>query len=182
MSIKDSLIAKKYAQAFLNLSIEKFDDQDILKIRIAYDFLTNNNQVFYSLSLPNIALSVKTKFIDVFLKKFDLNFELKGLFLLLLKDNRINLVKEVLKSIVNIYQLKKNIMIFDISSSYKLDNNDKDIILEFLQKNTDKKILPIYKIDKNLVAGIKLQSGSYLWEYSINKQLAGTNKLLYKLR
>ncbi|MDR3646276.1 MAG: ATP synthase F1 subunit delta [Candidatus Babeliales bacterium] len=182
MNIKDSIIAKRYAVAYLNLSLEKLDNEDLLKIRGAYDFLLNNRQAFFLLTLPNISLSDKTYLIDVFLKKFNLSIYLKDLFLLLVEQNRIYLVKDVLKAIITIYQVRRNIMIFDISSSDSLDKNDIDVISKFLYKNTKNEILPLYKIDKSLIAGIKLQSGSFLWEYSIKKQLASTKKLLYKLR
>jgi len=181
MNIKDSVVAKRYAIAYLNLSLENLNDQDLLKIRVAYDFLVDNREAFFLLTLPNISLSDKTYLIDIFLKKFNLSFDLKNLFLLLVEHNRIYLLKDILKAIIDDYQARRNIMIFDISSSNYLDKNDIDVISKFLYKNTKNEILPIYKIDKTLIAGIKLQSGSFLWEYSIKKQLAGTKKLLYKL-
>lgn len=182
MTIKNSVIAKKYAVAYLNLSIEKLNKQDLLNIRRAYLFLLNHNHAFFLLTLPNISLSAKTNLIDVFLRKFDLSFDLKDLFLLLIQHNRTSMLKDVLKSIIDVYQARKNIMIFDISSSNNLDLQEISVISDFLYKNTKNEILPIYKIDKSLIAGIKLQSGSFLWECSIKKQLAGTKKLLYKLR
>lgn len=182
MSIKNSVIAKRYAVAYLNIFLHKLNDQDLFKIKTAYDFLIAHDQIFFLLTLPNISLSDKTNLIDLFLEKFNLSFDLKKIFLLLVKDNRISLLKDVFKIIIDLYQIRKNIIIFDISSSDPLDKNDMDIIMKFLYKNTNNDILPIYRIDKSLIAGIKLQSDSFLWECSIRKQLASTKKLLYKLR
>jgi len=130
--------------------------------------------------LPNISLYDKNNFIDIFLKKFDLNDSLKKIIFLLIKHGRILILKDLFQELINIYQIKKNIMIFDISSSIKLENNESDIILSFLSQKTKKKILPIYKIDKDLISGIKLQSGTFLWESSIRKQLTRVKQLLYK--
>lgn len=165
MNIKDSIIAKRYALAYLNLYIDKLTDKDILDFRQAYFFLHNNKDI---LTLPSITLSDK------------LPLNLRALFLLVVKKRREYLLPFVLKEIVSAYQAKKKVIIFDISSADNLDKKDEEIILEFLHKNTGNKILPIYKIDKKLIAGIKIQSDTYYWEYSIKKQLEATRTLLWK--
>ena len=58
-----------------------------------------------------------------------------------------------------------------ISSSHDITQQDLDAIERFLVNQTGLSIIYTYAIDKKLIAGIRLQSNTLLWECSINKQL-----------
>jgi len=61
-------------------------------------------------------------------------------------------------------------MIFNITSSHHLDISDLEIIEKFLAFKTGKKIISHHNLNKKLIAGIRLESNTLLWEYSIYKQ------------
>jgi len=58
----------------------------------------------------------------------------------------------------------------DLTARVKIDNQNLETIKKFLAHKTEKKIISDYKIDKSIVAGIRLQSSTLLWEYSVYKQ------------
>lgn len=139
--------------------------------------LEKDNDILMYFSLPGIPVSVKSQGIDLFLKKLDLP-EFKKLMMLLIKQNRVFLFNEILKSLCLIFQKKTNTILFKVTSSFSLQHSDLDILHKFLAYNTGKKIMLKHTIDKNLIAGIKMQSGSLLWEYSIRKQLYNAKQSL----
>jgi len=178
--IRDTFIARKYSIAFLNLYIDKIDDNTFLNIEKTLTYLLYNHDVLSFFSLPNISLADKINLIEIFLKKFQLPEEFKSLILLLIKHNRITLITDVLKYISYIYQDMTNSMKFEITSVCKLSESDINILENFLVKKTGKKIIPVFRINKNLIAGISIQSDLMMWEFSISQQLKKANKIAYK--
>jgi F0F1-type ATP synthase delta subunit len=47
-----------------------------------------------------------------------------------------------------------------------------------LEKKSDKKIRAVSKVDKRLIAGIRVQSATILWEYSIMKKLRDAQQVV----
>jgi len=165
-----NIIAQKYAKAFLNLYEDQVSIQDLNGIRKLEFFFQNHKKVIYFLSIPNILPETKEKLLGELFKEFNLDVLLKPLIHLLSGSKRLFLIDDILKHIKLLYKEQKNIMAFNISSSHEISNQDLEIIKNFLAYKTRKTILSRYNIDKNLVAGIRLQSNTLLWEYSILKQ------------
>jgi len=164
------IIARKYANAFLNLYINEISEADFSSIKKLEKFFDGHRKAIFFLSIPNISDKKKEKLLGELFEEFGVDKLLKPLMNLLFKQKRIFLIDEVLKHIGLLYKERKNIMMFNITSSHQLDNQDLEIIKKFLAHRTGKKIISEYKIDKSIVAGIRLQSDTLLWEYSIYKQ------------
>ncbi|MGB8366998.1 MAG: F0F1 ATP synthase subunit delta, partial [Candidatus Babeliales bacterium] len=101
---------------------------------------------------------------------------------LLLNDNRAFLICDVLYYVCLLYRQYKNITKFAMISSHLLSEEDKKIIKHFLMQMTEQDIMYTTKIDKKLIAGIRLQSDTLLWEYSIRQRLAEAQLLLCPVR
>lgn len=169
MNNKD-IIARKYAKAFLNSFINKISLEEFEAIKKLKEFFTKHKKTLFFLSIPNINSEQKYTLLVELFKKFETSPHLNSLIKLLLEHKRIFLIKDVLEHILILYKKLKNIMLFDISSSHQLDKSSLEIIEKFLAAQTGKSIISQHKIDKDLVAGIRLKSESLLWEYSIQKQ------------
>lgn len=109
-------------------------------------------------------------------------FQLEGSFIRLVKllatHKRIFLIHDVLKQLCEEYKLRNKITSFVISSSHDLKAEELSEITQFLVRLTNHEIMSDYKIDKSLIAGIRLQSNTGIWEYSIRKQLAQMQQLI----
>jgi len=169
MNNKD-IIARKYAKAFLHIFIDKMTLNDFHTIKKLESFFSNHKKTLFFLSIPNINPEQKYTLLVKLLKQFEAFEHLEALIRLLLNHKRVFLIKDVLKQIILLYKELKNIMLFNITSSDQLDESSLEIIEKFLATNSGKNIIWQHKIDKNLVAGIRLKSDSLLWEYSIQKQ------------
>lgn len=165
-----TLIAKRYAQAFLNTT--SFSLEDFKKVQQAVFFLEQHPEVFVLLKIPLLDASVKRTALE---KKIIENFGLPKSFITLLDvlvvKKRSELILDVLKNILVIYKEQNNVQLFTISSSSILDEAQMDVIKKFLKNKTNATVLTTFCHDTNLIAGVRMQSDELQWEYSVAKQL-----------
>jgi len=180
VNLKAAIVAKKYAQAFINVFLDTLSLQDYDNIQQASKNI--NKQILFFLRLPALDYTVRKDALIMLSKRFNLPPPVQKLLLLLLKDNRAFLVCEVLHYVCLLYRQYKHITEFAIMSSHPLTVDDRGIIKHFLAQMTGQDIMYTYKIDKKLIAGIRLQSDTLLWEYSIRQRLAQAQLLLCSIR
>lgn len=166
------IVAKKYARAFFNVFAGSLTDDEFLTICKAAEFFDNNKQLLFFLGWHSIVKSEKIKALRSAFEYFSLTgHPYDALIALLAKDKRTFLIKDVLDHICLLYQHDKNIGAFTITSSHELNPADLTSLEEYLAKHTGQVIMYSYSVDKNLIAGIRMQSDTALFEYSIRKQL-----------
>jgi F-type H+-transporting ATPase subunit delta len=171
MKHQEAVIAKKYAKAFLNLFIDEISLKDYQHIVELEQFLKDRREVLTFLGLSQIEPSKKCAALDSLIDKFKLPTSLKRLITILVDDKREYLFPMVLYYIELIYRQRKKILAFTVKSSASLDADALRTIEKFLAHSTGQQILTDQIVDKSLIAGIRLISNQYLWEYSIAKRL-----------
>ena len=165
------LIVRKYASAFINVFFDELDQRDYDNILAARKFLREQKRALFFLQLPALEYEVKKHGIKTFADEFDLPASVRKLLYLLLEHNRVFLITDILWKITELYKERKDMLTFIISSSHELSTEDISVIKGFLAHLSGKAIMYTYTIDKNLIAGIRLQSTTLLWEYSVRKHL-----------
>jgi F-type H+-transporting ATPase subunit delta len=170
------IVSLKYAQAFVNLYLEDISQESFSNIKNLEFFFDTHKKAIYFLSVPNIQKETKLKLLNEIFEQFKLENLLAPLVKVLAQQKRLFLIDEILKDIRLLYKERKNIMTFKITSSHQINEQDLEIIENFLENKTGKKIIYYYNIDKSLIAGIKLKSSTLLWEYSIFKQCDNLRK------
>lgn len=170
------IISLKYAKAFINLYLDTISLDSFNNIKKLEKFFDTRKKAIYFLSVPNIKTETKCKLLAEIFEKFELEKILAPLIKILATHKRLFLIDEILKNIRLLYKENKNIMIFEITSSHQINTQDLEVIEKFLEFKTGKKIIYNYNLDKSLIAGIKLKSGTLLWEYSILKQCDSLRK------
>ncbi len=164
-------LAYKYANAFLNVYNDRLNFDDIKRINSALEFLPEHPRALFLLQVPMITQAMKEKWIVYFCQRFGLVDPLKNLITLLLKHKRAYLLITVLKAIVDRYQKRHTIENIIVKSSVPLPEKYRHEIERFINQH----IMGIqqyhYKVDPGLIAGIRIQSDTVLWEYSMNKRL-----------
>lgn len=171
MKLHEELIAKKYAKAFLNLFIDEIPLKMYQRIVELEQFFRVRREVLAFLALPHIEPYYKCKALDSIIEKFSLTPSFKRLITILVESNRAFLFPLVLRTITMMYRQRKGMLAFKVKSSSSLNKAALRTIEKFLAKKTNKHILSEYTLDKSLIAGIRLESDQYLWEYSIAKKL-----------
>jgi F0F1-type ATP synthase delta subunit len=178
-----TFVAKKYATAFLNSFFSQLTCTDIVNIEKAQKFLQDHQQPLFFLQLPQFNEAIRLSMVEDFVSYFSLSQECIKIFLLLISHNRSFLIPEVLSFIMLLYKERMGIIDFCVKSSHSLKEQQKLKVKKFLDYSSGKKSMCTYIIDKKLIAGMRMQSVGYMWEYSVRKQLlclraleVGTNR------
>lgn len=165
------VVSRNYAVAFLNAFIDEISIDDFLVLRDLFVFWQDNRKALYQLSMPGLAFEKKMDAIDELLKRLSAPASLKELFALLIRQKRELLIPEVLENICVLYMRRKNILFFEISSAHQLSDDEVASVQQFLVRKTGKTVLYSCSIDKDLIAGIRCQGETLVWEHSVRKQL-----------
>ena len=171
MNYAESTLARRYALAYLHVHIDSISYTDFRIIRDAGIFFTKNRHLLFFLHWPAIKASDKIAAVRQALAYCQVPSSIEGLVDLLAHHKRLFLIGTILQSVCDIYEKQHAIVQVTISTSHPVVDQDLKVVQQFLANKTGLSIIYDYKIDKKLIAGIRLQSSTFVWEYSINKQL-----------
>jgi F-type H+-transporting ATPase subunit delta len=166
-----SIVARKYAAAFLSAAGDAFTEADFFTLQQCNEFIQVNRPVIFYLNLPLIKKPVIGRVLDQLFGSCATLPLLKKLVVLLMQHHRAFLLPEVLHQISDLYKRGKKVTQFTITSSHALDDAAQQVAVQFLERETHMRVLYDYKVDPSLIAGIRLQSDTVLWEHSVKKQL-----------
>ena len=165
------ILTKKYAYAFINTFESQLSHHDIENISLAADFLKNHRRAVFLLKVPKLDQEIKKRGLKEFAARFKLAESIRHLQELLFKHGRAHLFAAVMREIVSCYRQRNNIMVFNVASSGTLSEKNRVVIEQFMQRKTVGDHIYRYALDQSLIAGVRIQSDTLLWEYSIDKQL-----------
>ncbi len=154
----DKAIAKKYAVAYFQL----------FKV-----FLKKNRQFAIYLSIPSVSIELRKKTIATATRILQFDASIIHLIETLLLHKRIYLLETVCDTLAGLYRTQHNIIKFKITSSHLLTTQDIALITDFIHDNIDQKnsIETEFVTNKSLIAGVKIQSETLMWECSVVQQL-----------
>lgn len=170
-------LARRYAQAYVNVYDHELTGSVCGRIQALADFLATHERIMFFLTIPTIANEVKVRGITFLCEKFELPDGLKKTILLILRSKRASLLRRFFERVVSLYQEKHGILSYVVSSSHEITEPEKDLLCRFLKKLVEVKkingdtILCTYEIDKKLIAGLRMCSATHLWEHSVAQQL-----------
>lgn len=164
-------IAKKYATAYLNVYEEELTKKDIQALFSAYLFLKANHSFISLLCVVSFDKTKTAQIFHDFVGGFGLPKSLNLLISLLVKHKRICYLKEVLQDIYCLYKLRKNILDLEIKTADVIDADTVKAFEMFFAQESGKTVESNVIVDHSLIAGVRLQSDFFLWEYSVASRL-----------
>lgn len=179
-SIDTSIIAKKYALAFLYSYPDNIDNQKIKSLIIFNNFLKKNKLLHIYLSIPTISYFIKQKTLNRIAQEFNFDRPIKKLLFVLLDHSRIEILDKVITQLIFCYRKLKNIQEFQVATSHEIEDKDKEKILIFLNKISPNKFIANFYINSKIICGFRVQSYNFLWERSIAKQLRDIKRSIFK--
>lgn len=171
MIISGISIAKKYATAYLNIHENELTEIDIKAVFAACDFLKTHHNFMHLLCVISFDKEKMGQVCTKIIHDFGLPKSLSKLMLLLVKNKHIGCLKEVLQDIYCLYKMRKNLLELEIKTASHLDAHAVQAFETFFAQKSGKKIESKVSVDRSLIAGVRLQSDFFLWEYSIASRL-----------
>ncbi len=166
------LLAHRYAIAFLNVYQHSLTVPVIKRLAELIKFLESHKQSLFYVKVSSIPEIIKR---DVLGQLFE-QFELKtpaffALLTTLAQHKRLFLSLPILHKIYQDYEKRMNISEFVVATATQLNQDQITTIQKFLEKQIQQAVDLTVTLDRSLIAGIRIQSDTLLWEHSIRKQL-----------
>jgi len=168
------IIARKYAQAFINLFSDTLNlkiPEDIDKIKKFMSYLYDHRQSLFYADLKLLDKLKRQEILHELIDKFELKSEFKKLIDLLVLQQRVFLLHDILGFIVKLYLNKTNVMPFTLFSSHNISMTQEKKLIKFLESKSNKKVIIKFELDPKLIVGLKAISTELEWEHSIRQKL-----------
>ena len=120
---------------------------------------------------PTQSISIQNSVIDLISKKLDFSKNTNNFLLLLVKKRRIFFVKKILENFLRLCSKKRGEIKASLISSKELSVIELESISKELSLSIGSKIKFDYKVNKDLIGGLKLQLGSFMIDTSIKNKL-----------
>ena len=170
--------SERYAKSLLSISIdENYVDEVKSDIDLIIKYFDESRDILNLYSSPIIPINNKVKITE---KIFDgkLNKHTLNLLYNLIYRKRDNLIITILEKFKELYNIHMNIEESVISTTFELDNESLDVVKEFANNVTGKKIILQNTIDKNVLGGFNLKIGDKMIDCTVSSKI---NELRKKL-
>ncbi|WP_185856157.1 ATP synthase F1 subunit delta [Blattabacterium cuenoti] len=176
-------ISKHYAQILFEYSVKIHKKNSIYKkIKKVYFLLSHN--IHFNRFLKSSLLSDKNKILILEKIFYSFDFFIFHFIKLLILRKRESLLKEIILEYKSMYKKKKGIVKCFLTSSFPLNKNFQEIIVEKIMsldleksEKYKKKYHIINRIDKSIVGGFLFRIGYKEWDFSVKRQLLYIQKM-----
>ena len=138
-----------------------------------------NFQILFNSSLeiknflenPTQSTNKQKEVINLLSDKLEFSKNLKNFFLLLIEKRRIFFVQKISESFLKLCSKKRGEIKASLISSKELSKSELDEVSKDLSAAMGSTLKFDYKVDKELIGGLKLQLGSFMVDTSIKSKL-----------
>jgi len=164
--------SERYSRALFEVSngdgeLEKAE-ADLKNFVSLYD---NSSEFSNFIENPTNTIEMQNKILSVLSEKLSFSKNLKNFFLLLIKKRRFFFVKKITDNFLRLCSKKRGEIKASIISSKELSTDELANISKDLSSSIGSTIKFEYKVDQDLIGGLKLQMGSFMIDTSLKNKL-----------
>ena len=176
---KISSAANNYAKALDELAQSGAVNYDILDadMRTLYDVLSGSTDLQTVMENPSINIETKFDIINTIFQG-KVSSEIINFLKILIEKKRISEFPQIYAKFKNNLYNRKNIQPATIVSAVKLNEMQKQLIVEKLSKKLNKTIISNWIIDNNIIAGIQIKIDDNILDLSLRHRIEKLNKSL----
>ena len=164
--------SERYSRALFEVANESKELDKIEKdIKNFQSLLNSSFEIKNFLQNPTQSINTQNSVIKILTEKLGFSKNLKNFFLLLVAKRRIFFVKKITESFLKLCSKKRGEINASLISSKELSPNELDQISKDLSKSMGSTLKIDYKVDKELIGGLKLQLGSFMIDTSLKNKL-----------
>jgi len=164
--------SERYSRALFEVAKEEGEllkiEEDINKFD---SLIKNSSDINNFLQNPTQSTENQNSLINLLSEKLNFSKNLKNFFLLLIKKRRIFFVSKIINSFLKLCSKKRGEIKASLISSKELTKSELENISKDLSLSMGSTIKFNYKIDEELIGGLKLQLGSFMIDTSIKNKL-----------
>ena len=164
--------SERYSRALFEVSKEANEldkvENDIKNFQLVFNLSTDIKNFIKN---PTQSISQQNNFINLISDKLGFSKNLKNFFLLLIEKRRIFFVKKISESFLRLCSKRRGEIKATLISSKELSQLEIDKIGKDLSETMGSVLKFDFKVDKELIGGLKLQLGSFMIDTSIKNKL-----------
>ena len=164
--------SERYSRALFEVSKEAGELEKIeVDIKMFQYLHTASLELKNFIENPTHTIETQNKILSLLSEKLSFSKNLKNFFFLLIKKRRIFFVKKILDSFLRLCSKKRGEIKASLISSKELSSLELENISKDISTSMGSTIKFDYKVDKDLIGGLKLQLGSFMIDTSIKNKL-----------
>ena len=164
--------SERYSRALFEVAKEANELNKVeSEVRSFQSLFNSNFEIKNFIQNPTQPIETQNSFINLISDKLNFSKNLKNFFLLLIEKRRIFFVKKISESFLKLCSKKRGEVKASLVSSKELSTTELDKISKDLSQSMGSTIIFDYKVDKELIGGLKLQVGSFMIDTSIKNKL-----------
>tara|TARA_B100001063_G_scaffold25416_1_gene19402 strand:- start:820 stop:1377 length:558 start_codon:yes stop_codon:yes gene_type:complete len=164
--------SERYSRALFEVAKETSDLEKIEKdIKIFQSLLNSSLEIKNFIHNPTQSKDNQNNVIGLLAEKLSFSKNLKNFFFLLIEKRRIFFIAKIIDSFLKLCSQKRGEVKASLISSKELSEVEIENISKDLSSSMGSTIKFDYKVDKELIGGLKLQLGSYMIDTSIKNKL-----------
>ena len=164
--------SERYSRALFEVSRDSDDldkvENDIKNFKLIYD---KNLEVRNFIKDPSQIITEQNKLVNLISDKQNFSKNVQKFLLLLIEKRRIFFVNKIIESFLRLCSQKRGEIKASLISSKELSQTELNDISTDLSKSMGSTLKFDYKVDKELIGGLKLQLGSIMIDTSIRNKL-----------
>ena len=164
--------SERYSRALYEVAKEANELEKVESdIKAFNSLLKNNSDLKNFFNNPTQSLNNQNEAINILSEKLSLSKNLKNFLFLLIEKRRIFFILKILDSFLKLCLIKRGELKASLISSKELSQSELENISKDLSTTMGSTLKFDYKIDKDLIGGLKLQLGSFMIDTSIKNKL-----------
>ena len=164
--------AERYSRALFEVSKETGElekvESDIKNFQL---LLNSSEEIKNFIKDPTQNFGRQINMINLLAEKLRFSKNLKNFFLLLIDKRRIFFIEKITESFLRLCSQKRGEIKASLISSKELSESEIKIISKDLSNSIGSNLKFDYKVNKELIGGLKLQLGSFMIDTSIKNKL-----------
>ena len=164
--------SERYSRALFEISRDSDNldkvETDIKNLKLIYD---KNLEVRNFIKDPSQIITEQNKLVNLISDKLNFTKNVQKFLLLLIEKRRIFFVNKIIESFLRLCSQKRGEIKASLISSKELSQTELNDISMDLSKSMGSNLKFDYKVDKQLIGGLKLQLGSIMIDTSIKNKL-----------
>ena len=164
--------SERYSRALFEVSQDSDDldkvENDIKNFKLIYD---KNSELRNFIKDPSQIINEQNKLVNLISDKLKLSKNVQKFRLLLIEKRRIFFINKIIESFLRLCSQKRGEIKASLISSKELSQTELNDISTDLSKSMGSTLKFDYKVDKELIGGLKLQLGSIMIDTSIRNKL-----------
>lgn len=170
--MRESRVSGRYANAFV-MSLKDENEYNKLKkeLSIFKEILDSDETLKSGLYTMYLTKSQKIDVLNLISDKLKLNKKVYNFLLTIIEENRMLLFDSIYELIEDYWYKRQGIEKIKVYSSVDIDDKMNKKIKEKLEKSLNKKVILDISVNPSLIAGIMIERGSIVYDFSINGNL-----------